>query len=411
MGRVADLAEHLWSGEESTERLQPVTTLLGLEQFGDGLAFVASFANVTVVDTAEGLVLIDTGSFFLAESNHGQIREWTKSPVHTAVYTHGHVDHAFGLEPFEKEQAEHGGAKITVIAHEAVPARFERYRLTAGYNEVINRRQFGAATWPTRYRLPDQIYRSDLVVDVGGERIELHHDRGETDDHTWAWFPARKLICPGDLFIWAAPNCGNPQKVQRYPREWARALRKMAALDAEQMFPGHGPPILGAPRVRQALEETAELLEFLLDRTLALMNQGARLNDILHEVRAPEHLLQRPYLRPVYDEPEFIVRNIWRLYGGWHDGNPAQLKPARDADLARELAELSGGTARLAARAEKLLADGELRLACHLIELAHCAAPNDVEIAALRSRIYLGRAERETSLMAKGVFSAAAQGK
>jgi len=248
------------------------------------------------------------------------------------------------------------------------------------------------------------------MLDIGGERIELHHDRGETDDHTWAWLPDRKLICPGDLFIWASPNCGNPQKVQRYPREWARALRKMAALDAEQLFPGHGPPILGAGRVRQALEETAELLELLLGRTLELMNQGARLNDILHEVKAPERLLTRPYLRPVYDEPEFIVRNIWRLYGGWHDGNPAQLKPARDADLARELAEPSGGAVRLASRAEKLLADGELRLACHLIELAHLAAPEDAEIASLRSRIYVTRAEGETSLMAKGVYSAAAKG-
>jgi alkyl sulfatase BDS1-like metallo-beta-lactamase superfamily hydrolase len=409
MGRVADLAERLWTGEESTERLQPVTTLLGLEAFAPGLAFVASFANVTVVETAEGLVLIDTGSFFLAANNHAQIREWTAKPVHSAIYTHGHVDHAFGLEPFEKEQAERGGPPIAVIAHEAVPARFERYQLTAGYNEVINRRQFGAATWPTRYRFPDRTYRSELMLEVGGERFELEHARGETDDHTWLFVPGKKLLCPGDLFIWASPNCGNPQKVQRYPREWARALRKMATRDAEQLFPGHGPPIFGAARVRQALEETAELLELLHDQTLALMNQGARLNDILHEIKAPERLLARPYLRPVYDEPEFIVRNIWRLYGGWYDGNPAALKPARDAEVAAELAALSGGAARLAARAETLSANGEHRLACHLIELARQAAPEDAEIAALRSRIYLSRASAETSLMAKGVFTAAAR--
>jgi alkyl sulfatase BDS1-like metallo-beta-lactamase superfamily hydrolase len=409
MGQVADLAERLWTGEESTERLQPVTTLLGLEAFGEGLAFVASFANVTVIDTAEGLVLIDTGSFFLADNNHAQIREWTGKSVHSAVYTHGHVDHAFGLEPFEREQAERGASPITVIAHEAVPARFERYQLTAGYNEVINRRQFGAATWPTRYRLPDRTYRSELVLEVGGVRIELEHARGETDDHTWAFLPQKRLLCPGDLFIWASPNCGNPQKVQRYPREWARALRKMATRDAEQLFPGHGPPIFGAARVKQALEETAELLELLHDQTLGLMNQGARLNDILHEVKAPERLLARPYLRPVYDEPEFIVRNIWRLYGGWHDGNPAQLKPAREAAVAAELAALAGGAGRLASRAEELSAAGDHRLACHLIELAYQAAPKDGEIAALRSRIYQTRAGVETSLMARGVFTAAAR--
>ena len=56
----------------------------------------------------------------------------------------------------------------------------------------------------------------------------------------------------------------------------------------------------------------------------------------------------------MYDEPEFIVRNIWRLYGGWYDGNPAHLKPAPEAVLAVEIAELAGGATRLAARALEL---------------------------------------------------------
>ncbi len=37
-----------------------------------------------------------------------------------------------------------------------------------------------------------------------------------------------QVLCTGDLFIWATPNCGNPQKVQRYPVQWAAALRAMA---------------------------------------------------------------------------------------------------------------------------------------------------------------------------------------
>ena len=57
----------------------------------------------------------------------------------------------------------------------------------------------------------------------------------------------------------------------------------------------------------------------------------------------PDHLRDRPWLQPVYDEPEFIVHNVWRLYGGWYDGNPATLKPASEAALATEIAELAGG--------------------------------------------------------------------
>src|SRR4030095_10703430 len=108
-------------------------------------------------------------------------------------------------------------------------------------------------------------------------------------------------------------NAGNPQKVQRYPREWALALRQMARVDAEVMAPGHGVPIFGRERIQHAAGETAELLESLSDQVLALMNQGERLDTILHSVKTPEHLLERPYLRPVYDDPAFVIRNLWRL--------------------------------------------------------------------------------------------------
>ncbi|HMK63456.1 MAG TPA: alkyl sulfatase dimerization domain-containing protein [Acidimicrobiales bacterium] len=251
---------------------------------------------------------------------------------------------------------------------------------------------------------------------MGDTTFELHHARGETDDHTWTWVSDGKVLCCGDLFIWASPNAGNPQKVQRYPAEWAAALRQMVELQPELLLPGHGWPVVGAERVRQALSETAELLEFLVSETLSLMNAEARLDEILHSIHPPARLLQRPYLQPVYDEPEFVVRNIWRLYGGWWDGNPSSLKPAPEAALAGELAQMCGGAGRLAERALALLdearntsdaerADTALRLAGHLSESAWLAVPDDPEIRRVRATVFAARAQRATSTMAKGVFN------
>jgi alkyl sulfatase BDS1-like metallo-beta-lactamase superfamily hydrolase len=152
------------------------------------------------------------------------------------------------------------------------------------------------------------------------------------------------------------------------------------------------------------LTETAELLESLFDQTIEMMNAGARLDEILHTVAAPPHLLERPWLRPVYDEPEFVVRNIWRLYGGWYDGDPANLKPAPAAALARELAALVGGTERLAERALELSEAGDDRLAGHLVELASQASPDDPEVRAARATVFGRRARAERSTMARGVF-------
>ena len=405
VGRVTEAAERLWRGELALDE-NPFMSFLGLEELVPELAFVSGFANVTAFATSDGVLLVDTGSFVTGPQVAADVGAWTDRRVHTAIYTHGHVDHAMGINAIERAQG-----SVRVVAHEAVVARFERYRLTSGYNGIINARQFRVPglQWPTNYRLPDLRFARDLELTLGGERFCLHHDRGETDDHVWVWAPERKALCTGDLFIWAAPNCGNPQKVQRYPREWAAALRKMEALGAELLLPGHGPPILGADRVRQALAETAELLETLVAQTLELMNAGASLDEVLRAVRAPDHLLERPYLRPVYDEPEFVVRNLWRLYGGWYDGNPARLKPAPDAEVAREVARLSGGPKRLADHATELSDLGEHRLACHFAEMASLAAPQDRGIRKARAAVYGARAAAETSLMAKSVFRAAAK--
>ena len=407
MGAVRELAERLWSGEKSTAELNPLTTFVGLEELGDGLAFVSSFANVVAIETSAGLVLVDTSSFITAQVVKQSVTEWRpEAAVHTAIYTHGHVDHVMGIGAFET-----GGHRAHVVAHEAVAARFDRYRRTAGYNAAINARQFRmpGLSWPTEFRYPDETYSRELALTVGDTKLSLRHARGETDDHTWVFLPDRRILCTGDLFIWASPNCGNPQKVQRYPLEWAEALRAMVAVDAEMLLPGHGPPILGAERVRQALDETAELLVSLHDQTVALMNEGAPLDVILERVHAPERLLERPYLRPVYDEPEFIVRNVWRLYGGWWDGNPAHLKPARDGALATQLADVCGGAVRLAERAQALSAAGEHALACHFAEWAGRAAPDDAAVREIRAAVYRARAASESSLMARGVYETAAE--
>lgn len=405
-----EYADRVWSGGESLLAHFTGKFADGLVQVGERTGFFPAFANVAVFDTGDGLTLIDSGDIRTAALLHDAVRGHSSAPVNTVVYTHGHVDHVFGVGPFDKEAAEAGTARPEVVAHEAVAARFDRYRETAGYNTWINRRQFGVPSlvWPQEYRYPDTTYRDRLTVRGGELTFELVHARGETDDHTYVWIPELRTLCTGDLFIWNSPNAGNPQKVQRYPVEWAQALRDMQDLGAEVLLPGHGVPILGSDRIQQALGDTAELLESLCTQTRDLMNDGARLDEVLHGVKVPPGLLAKPYLHPAYDEPEFVVRNLWRLWGGWYDQNPANLKPAPEAALAAEFADAAGGAQALADRAERLLGRGELRLAAHLAETAALAAPADHDVARIRAEVFARRAVDETSTMARGVFNWAA---
>jgi len=416
-------------GEDPSPRLGPTNRVTcELSEVADGVAMVEAFSHVVSFRTDAGLVLFDASLDSLAPQVLSALRGWDDAPVHSLVYTHGHVDHVGGARAIVDEAAERGRPRPTVIGHEAIRDRFQRYDLTNGYNAAINLRQFGPGgaltdvgpdgrpAFFSDFVAPSVTYRDEMGIDVGGVAFEMHHGKGETDDHTWTWVPEHRAVCAGDLLLWVFPNAGNPQKVQRYPHEWALALRRMAALRPELLLPAHGLPVGGENRIQRVLDETASVLESLVAQTLELMNDGATLDTIVHTVSAPAHLLERPYLKPVYDEPEFVVRNIWRLYGGWYDGNPARLKPAADEVIAAEVARLVGGGAMLVERALVLAetataaadADG-FRLACQLVEWAVQADPHDRAAVDAAAHVYAARRRVEQSLMAKGIFGAAAQ--
>jgi alkyl sulfatase BDS1-like metallo-beta-lactamase superfamily hydrolase len=221
--------------------------------------------------------------------------------------------------------------------------------------------------------------------------------------------PEEKWLFTGDFVIWNFPNAGNPQKVQRYPIEWAAALREMISREPELLLPAHGLPIEGRERIALVLGDIAGALERLVVEVVDMMNAGEVLDTIVHSVHVPDDVLAKPYLRPFYDEPEFVVRNIWRQFGGWWDGAPSRLKPSPDAVLAAELADLAGGASVLIERATALSDAGDHRLACHLADLAGWAAPDDAGVHAARALVYRARRAAESSLMAKGIFAGAAR--
>lgn len=409
MGSIRESSDKLFAGEIPISEHHPLGFTGESEEVAAGVMFYRWFANVTAVKTAEGLTLIDTGAYFNQENTLEMIRRYSRDRINTVIYTHGHVDHACGTPAILAEAQSNRTSRPRVVGHRAVGPRFDRYKRTAGYNSVVNTRQFNRpARWPTEYVYPDTYFDHQLSVVAANHKFDCHHARGETDDHCWICMPAEKVLFTGDLIIWAAPNAGNPQKAQRYAREWAEALRAMAKLSANVLVPGHGYPVFGAAKVRQILNDTAEYLESLYQQTLAMMNEGASLDEVLHTVRPPDKFSDRPYLQPIYDEPDFIVRNIWRLEGGWYDGTPSHLKPAPEAERAREIAAMAGGVDKIIARALDRLAEGNLPLACHLADWAVAAAPEDKAAHEARIRIYQARANDSRSTMSHGIFHAAA---
>jgi len=392
----------------------------GPVEVADRTYFASAFSNVTAFETDEGLVLIDSGVAEFAPVLSGMIRERTDAPVHTVVYTHGHVDHTAGVGEFLVE----GQDEPRVVAHENVEERFERYAKTRGHNNVINARQFGGTPategaesgdglesdegrFGEPEYTPNTLYRDSIVLTVGELTFELHHGKGETDDHTWVYCRERDVLCTGDFFVSVAPNAGNPQKVQRYPEEWSEALREMAGKGANKMCPGHGDAVVDdADGVEERLLTTADYLDDIVEQTLDALNDGSPPHvDIVHEV---ETEYDEPWLEQVYDEDGFVVRNLIRRYGGWWTGRPSELKPASRESVASEIAQLADGAEELAERALELQDEGETRLACHLADYALEAEPKDEAVREAVAELYTERADEEESLMSSNIFTSAA---
>jgi alkyl sulfatase BDS1-like metallo-beta-lactamase superfamily hydrolase len=429
---MADLIALSTKVVDSGRADEPVNRTTGeLSEIADGLAMVESFSHVVTWNSGDGIVCFDTSHVNTGQQVVDSIRKWSNDPFNALVYTHGHADHVGGSVAFGANAAALGHKAPRVIGHKNVQRRFDRYRYTNDWNVAINARQFGgirgdlnsvmndlrpAAGGPRLSNfIPENTLDTTDVVDkfasmkFGDTTVEFHHGKGETDDHLWSWFPKQKWVATGDFVIWNFPNAGNPQKVQRFPIEWAEALRAIIAKEPELLLPAHGLPIAGKERIARVLDEIASALEYLVKSTVEMMNAGETLNTIIHSVKIPEATLGKPYLRPLYDEPEFVVRGIWRQFGGWWDGAPSRLKPATDESLGLELATLAGGAEVLMARAKDLAASGDLRLACHLADFAGWAAPDEPNIHRDRAEIYETRRKSESSLMAKGIFKGASR--
>ncbi|HEY7435992.1 MAG TPA: MBL fold metallo-hydrolase, partial [Methylomirabilota bacterium] len=124
MGRILERAEQCWSGGVEPREFWKATG--ATEEIAHGVFFVHAFANVTVVRAGRGLVLVDTANYVGRDRTFAAVRAIDPAPLHAAIYTHGHADHAFGLPPFLAEAAAKGWPGPRIVGHRSVAARFDR---------------------------------------------------------------------------------------------------------------------------------------------------------------------------------------------------------------------------------------------------------------------------------------------
>ncbi len=95
------LFERLWNGSAQMEEWTAAVSQGGVTPVADNIITVHTTyfcGSVTAIRTRDGLVLVDTANQATAEKVLALIRTWDE-PIHTVIYTHGHIDHTGGMPP------------------------------------------------------------------------------------------------------------------------------------------------------------------------------------------------------------------------------------------------------------------------------------------------------------------------
>ena len=246
--------------------------------------------NVVVFETEDGLVLVDAGMAAAGPVIRELIASVTDAPIHTIIYTHCHVDHAYGTWALMTDNPH-------IVAQADLPACFDRYiALPGSLAKYMGQPVASLPTSRDDLVYPTQTFRGEMTLTVGGEDFVLRARPGETEDQLYVWVPGRQALATADYYQGFLPNTGNGKRVQRYPEEWAGALREMASENAALLLPAHGKALTDPECIQENLTVLAEALEWVIAHTNAELNKGTRQDLVYRSLEVPDYLLTHPTL-------------------------------------------------------------------------------------------------------------------
>lgn len=193
---------------------------------------------------------------------------------------------------------------------------------------------------------------------------------------------------------------------------WAETLERLEKLGAELLITEFGPVIEGSGAIRERLSMTAEALRWLRTEVVRRMNLGMDEREILADMDYPPALFDRPWMRPTYGAPDYIVRDIYREENGWWDRNPTTVHPAPPGAAATAVLSAIADRQHVLGRARALAESGETQLALHVVDLLALApgdAPEIEEARTLKAELCRKRAEEVEPYVSKACYSSSAQ--
>ena len=245
------IAEGVWLVEGSTDNF-------AAENGGN-------IVNVGFIETAAGVVVIDTGpSRRYGEALRQRIEQVTGKPLLRVLLTHHHPDHVLGNQAFSDVPIAALQGTTRLLAEQGDAMAENMYRLVGDWmrgTEVV---------------LPSEALEEG-ELEIGGRRLRLLALRGHTGADLAILDERSGVLFAGDLLFY--------QRALTTPNSpgldvWLADLDRLEALPWKQIVPGHGPLATDAAPFVQ-MRDYLGWLDGVLRQGA---EQGAEMNEL---IRAP----------------------------------------------------------------------------------------------------------------------------
>jgi alkyl sulfatase BDS1-like metallo-beta-lactamase superfamily hydrolase len=382
----------------------------GLFKVADGVYQVRGFsqANMTIVEGATGLIIIDTLSIPGAarEALDLYFAHRPRKPVVAIIYSHSHPDHYSGASGVVS-QADAAAGKTKLIAPAGFMEAVIGEAVIAGNAKARRGQyQFGVAL-PVgdRGNVDVGLGKNDSRGTSGGgpivapnETIQQPMETRTIDGVILIFQLALDSEAPSEMLIYlpqshvldvaedATHTLHNllPFRgtVVRDANRWSQylniALDQFGA-DVQVMIAQHTWPVWGNDRLRAHLANQRDLYKYVHDQTIRMMNQGLGPTEIAEALTMPPGLENDWSARGYYGTISHDSKAVYQRYIGWYDGNPATLNRLPRVEEAKKYLEYMGGSAAVIARAREDFKAGRYRWVAQVMDQVVFADPSNKE--------------------------------
>ncbi|MFN0161119.1 MAG: alkyl/aryl-sulfatase [Burkholderiales bacterium] len=385
-----------------------VNCIHGLFEVVPGMYQVRGFdlANITIIESATGLILIDPLTF--AESAKAALALYrthrdpaARRPVRAVIYSHSHSDHYGGVEGvMTAAEAASGEVRViaptgfmeAAIAENVLAGIPMRRRSTFQFGQTLERgprAQVDAGLGKTVGRGTMGLIAPNMVIEqpiethvIDGIEIEFQlTPETEAPAEMNFFFPAMGVLNLAENGCHTMHNlCPIRGAKTRDALAWSKYMGYALEHYVERtdvVIAQHHWPTWGRDNARAFVSEQRDLYRHMHDQTLRLMAHGMTPHEIAAEYALPAGLARRWHARPYYGAIPHNVRAVYAHYLGPYDGNPVNLNPYPPAEAARRYVEYMGGTDALLARAAEDYGRGDYRWVVQVTHHAVFADPTN----------------------------------